>query len=260
MLKRFHAPALLLLTLLAGCARYTTPGGAAPMSTFTGGDYAVEERMKRQPAAAFPARIAVVRVQDAGYDSYREHAYGRGRYSVVTTRDTEREKHLERLASWPMVAGVAPVNRLLLSPDLKNDKELREAAASLRCDMVLLYTFDTRFNIKSHDIGPLNMIALGAIPNKEARVSSTASAVILDVRTGFVYGVAESTVDINKFTTPWSSRDAMENARVNAEAQAMEKLVGELEKTWKGIVEEHEKAHTAASRNGACNGERVSSQ
>lgn len=234
--------AFLLLVLLAGCAHYTTPGGAAPMATFTGGDFTVEEHMRRQPAAVFPTRIAVVRVQDAGYDSHREHAYGRGRYSVVTTRDTDREKHLERLATWPMVTGVAPVNRLLLSPDLKNDMELRQAAARLRCDMLLLYTFDTRFNVKSHDVGPLNVIALGAIRNKESRVSSTASAVILDVRTGFVYGVAESTVDINKFASPWNSRDAMEDARFTAEAQAMDKLVGELEKTWKGIIEEHAKS------------------
>ena len=85
--------------------------------------------MEAKPLAAFPASIAVVRVQASGYQSQTAQGYGYGNYSVVTTRDVEKDDCMERLEKLPQVAGIAPIGRLLLTPHLQSDMELRQAAA-----------------------------------------------------------------------------------------------------------------------------------
>ena len=79
----------------------------------------------------------------------------------------------------------------------------------------------------------------GVVSAVKAHVSTTASAALFDVRTGFVYGVAESTVVEQQRATMWSSEDAIENARLKTEAESFQKLIGEFEKLWKGVVEDN---------------------
>ena len=78
--------------------------------------------------------------------------------------------------SLPLVAGVAFLNRLLLSERLESTKDLRQAAATLKTDMLLIYSIDTSFNVENTDVGPLGIITLGFLPTKNARVTATASA------------------------------------------------------------------------------------
>jgi hypothetical protein len=139
----------------------------------------------------------------------------------------------------PMISAVAPMSQILLPPQLESVRDLRRAAAQLRTDILLLYSVDTRFNIESTDIGPLALISLGFIPNKKAQVTSTASAALIDVRSGFVYGVAEASATQQQRATMWSSEEAVDSARLKTEADALEKLLGEFEKLWKAVVEEH---------------------
>lgn len=224
---------------LTGCASYTTPGAGISMQSLARADGDIAARMTRQAAAPFPARLAVARVQAAGYSSYRQTSYGRGAYSVVTSRDTETEADFQRLAKLPMIAAIAPLNRMILPADLQSDRDVRLAAASLKTDILLTYSFDTSYRIDGREVGPLGLITLGALPIDEAIVNVTASAALFDVRTGFVYGVAESTVQEKQLTSAWSSRDAVDDARIRAERKAFEGLLTELEKTWKGVVEQH---------------------
>lgn len=221
----------------AGCATYVTPGSGIAPSTLA--DWDIQELLERQPAAPFPARVAVVRVQGPGYTSYSSQSYGQGRYSVVTTRDVERDEHFERIAALPMVAGVAPLNRLIIPPRLSSDRELRQAAAAVKADLLLIYTLDTAFRVKDHDIGPLGTITLGILPSKEARVTTTASAAIYDVRTGFIYGLAEATARESQLASAWTSREAVDDSRQRAERGAFERLVDEITKTWSDVIAEH---------------------
>lgn len=236
-LFRFCALATLLAAaLLAGCATYTTPGAGMNIENLAKADTDIAELMKAEPAAIFPARIAVARVQASGYYSYNNTCYGTGTYCVVTTRDVESAESYERLSKLPLVASVALMNRMLLSRDLKSAKELRQAAASLKTDMLLIYSLDTTFHVQNTDVGPLGLITLGFLPTKNAKVTSTASAALLDVRTGFVYGVAEASATEAQRGTFWSSSDAVDNARKKAEAEAYRKLIGEIEKFWADVV------------------------
>lgn len=226
--------------VLSGCAgRYVTPARGISMDSLSKADLDIRERMTREPSAEFPARIATVRVQDNGYRSYRVEGYGHGEYSVVTTREVEEDKDFERLQKLPMVAAVAPLNRMVIPRELRSDRELRLAAASLKADLLLAYSFDTAYRIDGRDIGPLGLITLGFLPVNEAVVTSTASAALFDVRTGYVYGLAESTAREKQSASAWTTEDAADDARIRAERKAFDNLLDELEKVWKEVVEQH---------------------
>lgn len=232
--------ALCVLLVASGCASYTTPGAGVSVGNLSQADADIGEILKRQPAATFPARLAVARIQASGYYSRNNgNCYGTGQYCVLTTRDIETEKDFERLSKTAMVADMAMMSRMILPAKLESTKELRRAAASLKTDLLLVYSVDTGFNIENTDIGPLAMLSLGFLPTKKARVTSTASAAIYDVRTGFLYGVAEATTTEEQRGTFWSSSEAVDNARVKAEAEAFKKLVGELEVLSANVVRQH---------------------
>lgn len=230
--------ALAFLAPLAGCAAYTTPARGVSMESLARADADIRERMLREPAAPFPARIALVRVQESGYHSFRSNGYGQGNFSVVTTRDVEEQKDFDRLARLPMIAGIAPINRLIVPAQLESDKQLRVAAASVKADLLLAYTFDTTFRINGKDVGPLGLVTLGFLPIDEAIVTSTASAALFDVRTGYVYGLAESTAREKQTTNAWHSEEAADEARVIAERKAFDSLLTDFEGVWKRVVEQ----------------------
>jgi hypothetical protein len=231
--------AVLAAALVSGCATYTTPGAGMNLPDLASTDPDIAGLMNVEPAAVFPARIAVARVQGSGYYSYSNTCYGHGRYCVVTTRDIESEATYERLSKLPLVHAVAPVNRMLLPGKLSSVRNLREAVAGLKTDMLLVYSLDTGFNIENTDVGPLAMISLGFLPTKKARVTATASAALFDVRTGFVYGLAEASATEEQRGTFWSSSEAVDNARKKAEADAFQKLIGEIEKFWADVLRTH---------------------
>ena len=228
---------LLCVLHLVGCSSmsYVTPGGGVSLANISDGNIA--ERFETKPASPFPATLAVVRIQESGYYSYRCSSHGHGPYySIVTADDIETQEHFDKIASMPMVAGLARINRMLLPPNWKTVKDIRIAAASLHADMILLYTLDTSFNVRGQDIGPLSLISLGFLPNKKAYVTTTASAVLVDVRTGYIYGLAEGTARESKIASHWSSEDAIDNSRVKTEKAAFDELISELKVTWAGVV------------------------
>lgn len=238
-----HADAIatiLTLTacLLPGCSAYTTPGGGISLFEVASNDVEIQERFERKPAARFPAHLAVARIQRSGYRSHTVDSYGAGRYSVVTTRDIETSEDFERIQKMPQVAAVAPISRLLLPEKLRSEKDLRTAAASLRADMLLLYSFDTHFETSESVIAPLRVIHLGLLPDQTARIVTTASALLLDVRTGFIYGSAEATEKEQHITSAWTKADVADTARLSTERKAFTSLLAELENTWAGVLKQ----------------------
>lgn len=245
---------LSLIVFQVGCVSYTTPGPGADLRAFgvteemrrAGTDEQLQALFDRQPLAKFPCRIVVARVQGSGYQSYRQSSYGSGQYSVVTTRDVETEAHFQRIGQLPMVQGVAPVSRLLLGNELKNDEPLRHAAARLHGDMLLIYTFDTQFYVGGSG-SPIDVVTLGFLPTRQARVTCTASAVLLDTRSGYIYGLAEASVQQRQGANSWTSRAAVDQARQRAERQAFDDLLDELEQTWRAVIRTHAQPSAAPS-------------
>jgi hypothetical protein len=233
--------------LATGCAMsYRTPGPGADFRSLgvtdddveQGTDYAIGRRLERKPLAAFPTHIAIVRVQGGGYASHSSRSYGRGNYSVVTTRDVESDAAFERLAALPSIRGLAPLNRLVISEYLNDEEDLRQAAASVQADMLLIYTFDTVFDVEEK-IAPLSVFTLGLFPDDEARVTSTVSAALLDTRNGYVYGLAEATSHQTQLANNWTSEAAVDQSRRRAEQEAFDKLVENLATMWERVVREY---------------------
>lgn len=223
--------------ILGGCATYTTPGGSVQLSKLADRD--INTLMSQKPAAVFPANIAVARIQAPGYYSYRVSSYGTGRYSVVTTRETESEEDFTHLEKLPGIAGIAPLNRLLLPTKLDSIKSLREASARLKADVLLIYTFDTSFHVAAQTYAPLNVITLGLLNNKEVNVTTTASAAFFDVRTEYLFGLSEATATETKNSNLWNTSSAVDDMRIATEKNAFHKLLPEIEKTWSGIVKQY---------------------
>lgn len=245
MLRRNIVVGLALL-FCAGCESYATPGGAADLQQLSPlpeqrdrlADAAVQPALEKKPLARFPTVIAAVRLQAPGYRSDTAEGWGCGNFSIVTTRDVESPEAVAKLEKLPDVTGIAPLNRLLLPQNLQSDAPLRSAALALRADILLVYTFDTTFHTRDM-AAPLTVVTLGLAPDQTTSVVSTASAVLLDCRTGYVYGVAEATEERHALAAAWTNESAVDGSRRAAEAAAFDKLVDELAKTWTGVVREH---------------------
>lgn len=229
---------VIILSLIAsGCATYTTPGAGVSLAGIS--DASIEEAFTREPAATFPARLAVARVQAAGYRSASNRGYGDGRFSVLTTRDIETSEDFDSLAAIDSIAAVAPLTRLIVPTDLASTRDLRVAAAQLKADLLLIYTIDTAFGTEVGKVGPLQTVALGFLSNRQSHVDATTSAMVVDVRSGFVYGTAEFTATESERSNFWGTQTAIESARLAAETTSFQGATAELRKLLGAIVTEH---------------------
>jgi hypothetical protein len=226
---------------LTGCAStYIPPGAKADLQAFA--PQAIAEGFAAKPVATFPVSIAAVRVQASSYSNYnlaqQGGSAGSGRVTVITTREVEDAEHIDRLAALPKVSGVVGLNRMLLPAVMNNDADLRAAAARLHADMVLLYTFDTAFF--DQDLAkPLSVITLGLSPTRKIAAVTTASALLLDTRTGYVYAAYEATEKATTLATSWGNRDAADGVRRDTEGAAFAKLVEEFTKTWPKLLQRY---------------------
>jgi hypothetical protein len=200
----------------------------------------MKESFAAQPAAGIPASIAALRVQAPRYRSYfteREGGvYGDGRYCVVTVKEVEEDSDLQRLSELPDLGGFITISRLLIPRSLQSDRELREAAARLKADMLLLYTFDTSFHKNDASVA-LKVVTLGLSPTRRISVHTTASALLIDTRTGFIYAALESNQRRKVTTNAWESRQSADRVRQDVERAAFKGLVSEFERSWSSIVD-----------------------
>ncbi len=234
--------ALVLGAALSGCASYIPPGAKADLQAFA--PASIQEGFAAKPTSPFPASIAAVRVQAPAYTNHylqqNGGTYGTGRYSVVTTREVEDPAQIDRITQLPQVAGFVSINRMLLPPRLDSDRELREAASRLQGDLLLVYTFDTSF-FDTDLARPLTVLTLGLSPTKKLSVTTTASALLLDTRTGYVYSAYEVTQKTEALATSWGSRDTADEGRRNNEREAFHKLVDDIVASWPRLLERHAK-------------------
>ncbi len=232
--------AWIFMTGIAGCSSYAVPGGAADLSLFADGE--TRPAFQRRPESPLPARIATIRVQDSGYASHGVRANGSGSYSIVTVREVEKDDDFKRIAALPEIAGIVPLNRLIIGKsNLRTDVELRKAAATLGADMILLYTFDTGFHVDD-GMRPLSVVTLGLFPTKVATVTTTASSLLMDVRSGYIYATGETTSQRKPLANSWTSSDAVDASRQQNEREAFVKLVRDFERIWPQVVQERRQA------------------
>lgn len=129
------------------------------------------------------------------------------------------------------------MNRLLLPERLQSDRELRTAAAALHADMILIYTIETDFHSEDQAT-PLSVVTLGLSPTVKVYVNTTVSALLMDTRTGYIYGLAEGVAHHDQTAAWWTNRDAVDQSRRKTERAAFEDLIGELESLWPKVAAE----------------------
>jgi hypothetical protein len=108
----------------------------------------------------------------------------------------------------------------------------------MRADLTLIYTIDTRFEVEDK-AAPLTLVTLGMSPNKQARVVSTASAVLMDTRNGYIYTVAEATERQSQLANAWTSTAAVDQTRRRTESAAFDQLVDELVTAWDTVIAQY---------------------
>ncbi len=227
-----------LILLSTSCAKkYLTPGQPVLISELA--DPEIARLLQNQPAASFPVHVAIVRIQGPSYDNQRfQHgAPIQGAFSMVLTRDVWEEEALDRLSQLSGISQASPFNRMLLPLNYRGIKDLRLAAAKMRSDMLLVYTFDTQFLVDTKNYGPQNLITLGSLKNKEVKVVTTASAALYDVQTEYLYGLAEATARETRKSNIWRQKNELEALKRSTENHALEKLVAEIELLWHDVTE-----------------------
>jgi hypothetical protein len=233
---------LIAAAFLSGCAHYIPPGEKADLKALAPAD--IQEGFAAKPSSPFPAGIAAVRIQAAAYSNYyieqNGGRYGSGRYSVITAHEVEDQSQIDRIAKLPSIAGLISLNRMLLPARIDSDRDLRLAASRLQAELILLYTFDTAF-FDTDASKPLTVITLGLSPTRKIRVTTTASALLMDTRTGYIYSAYESTEKRDTRSTSWGSKDSADEARREAEKAAFAGLVDELVKSWPALLDRYAK-------------------
>ncbi len=243
-----------LLLSLCGCQHYVTPNEGVQLNTMLttlpeeahSSREAMASTTVDQPQASFPAQLALARIQSSGYRSRTSLGYGYGDYSIVTVRDIETEEDFERITALEDLAQVVSINQLLLPEQLITDQPLRQAAQRLHADMLLAYTIDTAF-FDHDDARPLSIISLGLSPTVEIRVVTTASALLMDAHTGYLYGTLESTEQLRQKTSWMTNIDAYDALRLRTERLAFEKMLTEFEQSWPKIVKQYKHSSLMSS-------------
>jgi len=228
---------LLFAVAFSGCQSYMTPGPKADLQDLA--PPSIQEGFDTAPSKPFPAGIAAVRIQASGYENYNTKqsgaVYGRGKYSVVTTREVGEQEQFDRVAKLPEVQGIIALNRMLLPETLSSLRDLRASAAQLHADLLFVYTFDTKF-LDNNASMPLTVITLGLSPTRKITAVTTVSALLIDTRTGFIYSAYESTEKQEKLSTSWGSRESADKARQQTESRAFGKLMDDVVASWPQLL------------------------
>ena len=194
------------------------------------GTYILGSR-KNKPISSeelFPVNIAVSRV------SYNNA--GKSDFRVITTRDLEQQEHYEMLGKMVGVDSIAPINYMMVPEGCSNVTDLCKAAEVLNADMLMVYTLETSNKTKTYDIGPLAAVTLGFTPNRMEYVTSTASAILLDVRTGFVYATFEGSWSNKHNASIWSEYEIRTNLSIDTQQKAFDVLINTIVKAWPEVV------------------------
>lgn len=200
-------------------------------------DASIARSFDLRPLASFPVGLATVRIQAPGYNQNRR-GYGHNdgsRFCVVDDREVETAEHLTTLESLPHVHGVAPLNRLILPTNLRSHDELRRGAAAVRAEMLLIYTLDTRFYKEDRD-DPMELVTLGLWSNDRSHWVCNASAVLMDTRNGYLYGLASGHAEDSRPMSAWKNFDVVDAARKDVEREAFDELVRNFCTDWRRVI------------------------
>jgi uncharacterized protein YceK len=232
---------LVLFIAMTGCSSvYTLPGKGV---NFQAIGITVSPRDKinltKRSEAKFPASLIIVRLQGSRYEDRTVQTYGSGSYCVIMTRDANVEKpdQIDMLGHMPLVSGIDSLRKLDLPETMENEQQLRTAALAENADMLLIYTFDDTFSNTANDT--MASFTFGLLATNNFTVSTTASAVLMDARTGLVYGAVEAISQKKGSAGANSFYSAAETVRGQVEAEAFDDLCTKTKRLWTNVVKQY---------------------
>jgi hypothetical protein len=224
----------------AGCQSYVNSPRGVAMRKAKAAEFShplIARAYNAKPAIRFPAVIGLA-AMDARTQTH--------------LRNLDAFDKLDGLKSLPHVKDTVSVNSLVMAnsdselagPDgkptpiwNKSDVIVREAAAKLHADAVLMMIVETTVT-DGKIFAPFTLLTLGMFPNDRSEVIATALAALVDTRTGYVYATVERSAGKTCHAMSWDD-DTRERTVENASRRAMEKLLGEFPAVWRGVVAKH---------------------
>ncbi|MDF1730570.1 MAG: hypothetical protein P1U49_03640 [Minwuia sp.] len=186
----------------------------------------VVEAASVEPLLRFPARIGLARL-DGLYRSDVPPAEASGWIAVAETMQDG-------------IGELVPINHMLgdeaaNSVGLNNNgwtaqqisiAKIRLAAARQHLDAVIIYRTQAESESGATFAAALDYTLVGTflVPGHMVEAQSVATAVILDVRNGYMYGEVTETATKTRLTNYWSTRDAERSSSEAASVRAALKL------------------------------------
>jgi hypothetical protein len=215
--------------------------GLVTIRTTDGMRFQLPERQSAAPALTVPTSIALARVQHDG--SWRRAdaepmivewridppAAAPDRTSIPSAEQLERLDALD---------GVN--DALTILPAFRHSSEsmlvaLRRAAVERGAGLLMLYTFETRTE-SSGGLPPLDLVTLGTLPDVVSEATTSAHAVLIDARTGFIYALAHAEEETWQLASHWTKDSAEEDVLARAERRAFDRLLDDFATAWPAIV------------------------
>ncbi len=218
-LSKILALPVIGLTLFAGACTHNTQttSGADYLKRYQQGNYKVTATASSidldimniaaiEPNLRFPARIGLARIENGRLTSVPAD-------EAVLWQDMA-ERQGDRYGEF------VPVSPLIASMVRSTDKSnlenvvntIRKGAARQHVDYVLTYEVIQVDARKSNALrtGDLTVLGLFILPSREIKVSSTASALLLDVRNGYPYATATAFSE-DKGTSTFAGRHSKQD-------------------------------------------------
>lgn len=220
-MNRFLASLSVTLFLNGGC-HYDTPATYS-LPVTPGPSGAIQENSNARPTVRFPARVAVARIESSG-----------GGFRMIPETDVEQSEHAAAASALPGVAGIVSLNRVALVSSVKSYRELDTEARKVGADLVAVYRFET--SERSNDLFiPLSIATLGLAPTNTFTTVATATLIVRDARTGYLYGVLEESATDKGLTAGMDVYNAQERSKQHAKKEALDKLTEKLPRFWETV-------------------------
>ena len=124
---------------------------------------------------------------------------------------------------------------MALVREVKSYREIDAEARKVGADMVAIYRFEA--SDRSNDAFlPLSVATLGLAPTNSYTVTATATLMMRDARTGYLYGVMEESATNKGLTAGMDLHNAQERSKRNAKKKALDQLTAKLPVFWNGVL------------------------
>jgi len=238
----------------SGCLYYGDRPGSTPADfgevgllrtdTTRGARFHIPPRQSARPAAALPTSLALARVQgESAYSSLHQGSIVRMQFvpadHPTTSSTTPSRSQLERLDALHLIDDAFTVDPMPAHQREDLLTSLRRASLDRGAGLLMLYTFQT-WTEASDGVPPVDLATLGVLPDVVTEATTTAHAVLIDAKSGYIYARAEADEETWQLASHWTREQAREHALERAERRAFNRLIDAFDPAWAEILRRYD--------------------